>query len=99
MSKTKQPDAIRTYEIVTDHDGTYELEVPDSYRVTFAPVFMGDKGYGGGKKEMALRFYEAENKQRAIFVGVKSFRDLSLPLKKTMAPLPQTAQQKQEAMY
>lgn len=79
MVVAKKTAAIRTYEIVANND-TFQIDVPETFRVTYAPVVMGQKGYGGS--EMALRFYEAENKQRAIFVGVKSFRDLSLPLRR-----------------
>ena len=79
MATKPKTAAIRTYEIVT-HGDTFQLDVPETFRVTYAPTVMGQKGYGGS--EMALRFYEAENKQRAIFVGVQSFRDLSLPLRK-----------------
>ena len=72
--------ATRTYEIVTDA-GTFRMEIPEEWKVTYGPVFQGGK-YGGG--ENALRVYEAESKQRAIFTGVRSFRDLSIPVKRLL---------------
>lgn len=72
-----------TYEIDTN-EGRYRVTVPASYKVTFGPVAVGGKLRGGGYGEpggsMALRIYESDTKQRAVFVGVRSFRDLSIPL-------------------
>ena len=72
-----------TYEIVTN-DGKYRITIPTTFKVTFGPVAVGGKLRGGGYGEpggsMALRIYESDTKQRAVFVGVKSFRDISIPL-------------------
>lgn len=74
----------RTYEIIT-HDATYRIDIPDDWKVTYGPIAIGGSKRGswdasGGS--MALRLYESEVRQRAIFTGVTSFRDLSIPVKK-----------------
>lgn len=71
---TKAPASMRTYEIVAGRE-KYRVTVPDDWKVTFGPVAPGARGYA----DLALRFWEAENKQRAIFRNVDSFRDLSIP--------------------
>jgi hypothetical protein len=75
---------LRTYEIVTN-DGTYRIEIPEDWKVTFGPVAVGGgnkRGFGDSSGSMALRLYESEVRQRAIFTGVSSFRDLSIPITK-----------------
>lgn len=69
-------EAVRTYEIVTK-DGKFRIDIPETFKVTFGPV-IGAKGYDGGG--MAFRVWESETRQRALFINVVSFRDLSLPL-------------------
>jgi hypothetical protein len=59
------------------------VEVPDTWKITFGPVAVGKpNGYNSGNGSMALRFYESDTKQRAIFTGVASFIDTSLKVKK-----------------
>ncbi len=75
-----------TYEIVKDggrRNGgeTLRITVPSTWKVTYGMIHPGMKG-GYGDEGYVLRFYEAENKQRAIFQHVESFRDVSLPLVK-----------------
>ena len=70
----------RTYEIVTN-EGRMRMEIPDSWKVTYGPVSPGSKSYGDGN---ALRVYENETKQRAIFLNVVSFRDLSIPVQRLL---------------
>lgn len=53
----------------------FKIEIPADYKVTFGSRG-GNRQYGDSE----LRIYENESKQRACFVGVSSFRDLSLPL-------------------
>jgi len=68
----------RIYEITTDQ-GKMRVSIPEDWKITYGPVSPGAKGsYSGGA--MALRVYEAETKQRALFTGVYSFRDMSLPI-------------------
>lgn len=68
--------------LILHKDGTErKITVPDDWKVTFGPVCVprGGEKYGGGSSmPLALRFYESDTKQRAIFTNVASFRDLSI---------------------
>ena len=74
---------MKTY-IITHEDGTRRrITVPEEWKVTFGPATRGDRGGnrpGTLKMPMALRFYESETKQRAIFTDVTSFRDASIKI-------------------
>ena len=88
----------RTYEIVTN-DGTYRIDIPDDWKVTFGPVAVGGSKRGNwdvGGGSMALRLYESEVRQRAIFTGVTSFRDLSIPVKKLVRTVKANTARKSE---
>lgn len=76
------PEGIRTYEIVTS-DSKLRIEIPEEWKITFGPVSIGAKG-SYGNSPLALRVYESDTKQRAIFTNVLSFRDLSIPVKRQM---------------
>lgn len=66
---------MRTYEVVTSGQ-RLRMTIPAAWKVTYGPVSPGSKaGYNGAP---ALRIYENETKQRAIFLNVVSFRDLSV---------------------
>lgn len=67
----------RTLLVKSRNEGTFKITIPADWKVTFSAFNQGGK-YPDG--ENALRIYEAENKQRACFVGVQSFRDLSIPV-------------------
>lgn len=71
---------VRTYEVVTK-DGTFRIDVPANAKITFGPIIgvNGKPGYDGGGN--SLRIWEGDKIQRALFLGVQSFRDLSLPMK------------------
>lgn len=69
----------RTYEIVTTR-GKQRITVPDTYKVTFGAVVPGAKGGGGSYGGWGLRIWESQDKQRAVFSDVISFRDLSIPV-------------------
>jgi len=56
----------------------FKIEVPADWKVTFGSPGGNRGGFPDEGKE--LRIYEAENKQRACFTGVRSFRDLSIPV-------------------
>ena len=62
----------------------FKVTVPDTWKVTFGPAVVGNRVKPGpqyaGKMPMALRFYENETKQRAIFTDIASFRDMSIPI-------------------
>lgn len=60
-----------------DPAAEFLIEIPSDWKVTFGPL--SQQGYRDGT---ALRLYETENKQRACFVNVRSFRDLSIPVKR-----------------
>jgi hypothetical protein len=74
----------KTY-LVTKIDGSeFQITVPETWKVTFGPATKGNTSYSGEqrlKMPMALRFYESETKQRAIFTDVVSFRDMSIKIK------------------
>jgi len=64
--------------LITEGNGKqFKVTIPADYKVTFSGFQQGGR-YPDGTS--ALRIYEAENKQRACFVGVRSFHDLSLPI-------------------
>lgn len=72
---------IKTYLLTLSNSEALQIEIPDDWKVTYGPVTPGGKG-SYGAPDYALRIYESETKQRAIFTGVKSFRDLSIPVKR-----------------
>lgn len=65
----------RTLEVRTRDDGVFRIEIPVAWKCTFSKV----NPQAGGYECMALRVYENEDKQRACFTNVVSFRDLSIP--------------------
>jgi hypothetical protein len=71
---------IRTYLIETSDKNALQIEIPEDWKVTYGPVTPGSKSYGGDN--YALRIYESDTKQRAIFTNVRSFRDLSIPVRR-----------------
>jgi hypothetical protein len=83
----KQTQDTTTY-LVEKRDEKLKITVPSDWKVTFGPVAVGsgkqprNYGYDAGNGSMAIRFYESDTKQRAIFTGVTGFRDLSIPVEK-----------------
>lgn len=67
------PVTFRTLEI-TRPAGDIRITIPADWKITFGPVAPGSK-VGGA---MALRLWESETKQRACYVNVESFRDVSI---------------------
>ena len=61
--------------VKTKSEGELRIRIPATWKVTFGPLSM--KGYSEGN---ALRIYESDKQQRACFVDVVSFRDLSIPV-------------------
>lgn len=81
-SKVKDDDN-KVYLIEHDDGIKRKITIPADWRVTFGPAAAGQsRGIGTPKFKMpmALRFYENETQQRAIFTDVKSFRDTSIPI-------------------
>lgn len=73
-------ETTRTYEVVTK-DGTFRIDIPANAKITYGPIIgvTGKPSYDGGGN--SLRIWEGEKVQRALFLGVISFRDLSMPMK------------------
>ena len=69
--------------LITKRDGEeIQIDIPATYKVTFGPAFITSKAYVGGKQvPMALRVYESDKMQLAIFTDVVSFRDLNIPMR------------------
>lgn len=55
------------------------IEIPASYKLTFAHVNPASHGSGGYREGHCLRVYEGQA-LRAVFANVQGFRDLSIPL-------------------
>ena len=70
----------KTYLIEHDNGTKRRITVPADWKVTFGPAAKGDRGKSGIKMPLALRFYESDTKQRAIFTDVISFRDMSIKI-------------------
>lgn len=86
MKKKKEPEvALSTFLVVTS-EGRLRISVPSTWKVTFGPAVPPSpkqQRYGGNhERSWCLRFYEAENKQRACFTDVTGFYDLSLPIER-----------------
>jgi hypothetical protein len=73
---------MTTYLIEFKNGKRQKITVPSSWKVTFGPAVAGaNKADDRGRTiPMAIRFYESENKQRAIFTDVASFRDTSIEI-------------------
>ena len=52
--------------------------IPSNAKITYGPVQPGKQSYGS---ENALRIYTSTNNQLGVFLGVESFRDLSLTVR------------------
>ena len=74
---------MTTYLIIHEDKTERQIEVPSDWKVTFGPASKGSNRVGSQtfKMPLALRFYENETRQRAIFTDVVSFRDLSIKTK------------------
>jgi len=81
MKKDNEKEAMTTYLISFKNGKEQKITVPDHWKVTFGPSVKGNNWGTDGQRlqmPMALRFYESEHKQRAIFTDVVGFRDLSI---------------------
>lgn len=61
-----------------------QIDIPVSWHVTFGPAAISASTSGMGDRKlmpMALRIYETEKQQRAIFTDVVSFRDMAIPVR------------------
>ena len=65
--------------LIERHGQRQRITVPADWKITFA-VSGGKDKYGTGSVERDLRIYEAGEHCRAVFTGVSSFRDISIPV-------------------
>ena len=73
----------KTYILIHDDNTRKRITVPANWKVTFGPAAIGMNSNKSGsnlKMPLALRFYEDEKHQRAIFTDVKSFMDSSIKI-------------------
>ena len=67
--------------LVRKKDGSeFQIDIPEEWKVTFGPIAIG-ASKSDGRIPIALRIYETEKLQRAIFTDVDSFRDMSIPIR------------------
>ena len=84
----------KTTYLILHEDGTKrKVTVPSTWKVTFGPIARTSSaprpnGYQQ-KMPIALRFYEAETKQRAVFTDVVSFRDMSIIIEEEVVDVQQ----------
>ena len=71
-----------TYLVEFANGRRQKITVPSDWKVTFGPAAVGvnKKGLGGREVPLALRFYENDTQQRAIFTNVVYFRDTSIQI-------------------
>ena len=87
MGDTVEEQKDKTTYLLELEDGSKKkITVPSNWKVTFGPLVVGKSiqpTTGGGVKKMpiALRFYEDEKQQRAVFTNVVAFRDLSISIR------------------
>jgi len=75
----------KTYIITFANNLRKRITVPADWKVTFGPAAKGANTYIDNrsrqyKMPLALRFYESDTKQRAIFTDVVDFRDSSIKI-------------------
>lgn len=70
----------RTLLIKKKDDTELQIDIPEEWKVTFGPAAAGI-ARSEGRVPLALRIYETEKLQRAIFTDVESFRDMSIPIR------------------
>ena len=76
-----------TYLLELTDGSRRKITVPSSWKVTFGPAYIAknlrvgpNNGQSTGTIPMALRFYESEKVQKAIFTNVLNFRDMSIEI-------------------
>jgi hypothetical protein len=93
MPRKSDEQQFTTYLIERVGRERLKVTVPSSWKVTYGPVVLTKGGYG---QEYAIRFYESANQQRAIFTGVLSFRDLSIPVQRSVQKVEAKGGRKQD---
>lgn len=75
---TKKAEDMTTYILEMRAGNRKKVTVPSSWKVTFGLFAPGSPGNAG---RSALRFYQgSKENQRAVFMEVESFRDMSIAL-------------------
>lgn len=70
-----------TYFVRRANNKEQYITVPAAWKVTFGPLAPGSKTFHDyAAKGWTLRFYEAKDKQRAVFTDVFEFRDMSIQI-------------------
>jgi hypothetical protein len=88
MTAIKEADPVESRTLlVEDAAGEFKITIPATWKVTFGAFQAATTNRYGQSAPLggpALRIYEAENKQRACFVGVRCFRDMSIPMERAV---------------
>lgn len=80
MSEEEKKEATRTLLITKKNGEEMQVKVPVGWYVTFGPVAVATSR-SDGRMPMALRIYESDKNQRAIFTDIESFRDMAIPVR------------------
>lgn len=75
---TKKTEGSTTYLLIMGDDTKRKFTCPTRYKLTFGPLVPGSKDTTYNSRDaLVLRVYDGAN-QKAVFTGVKAFRDTSL---------------------
>ena len=72
---------LKSYLFYVKNRGEVRIKVPADWKVTFGAACPGGRYAADPHNGLCLRFYEAKDKQRAVFQNVIWFRDESLEIK------------------
>ena len=76
MEKTE----TRTLLIKQSNEAEIQIDIPADWKITFGPLFTSSEKFHS-RTPAALRIYETDKTQRAIFTDVIWFRDMSIPIR------------------
>lgn len=76
MTKRRSSDQQVTYLFLMDDNSERKVTVPADWNVTFGALIPGSQSNAG---RIALRIWKGKQ-QKAVFEGVKGFRDMSIPI-------------------
>jgi len=70
-----------TYLLNMKNGTQQKVTIPATWKVTFGPLSPGSKDHSvNSSGATSLRFYSSNDRQRACFTGVESFRDMSIAI-------------------
>ena len=89
MKKEPKPEPKERWILALSVDGEFKIRVPEGGNVTFGPALPGVRkggNFGDARMEYALRVYGPGGAKdlRAVFTGIREFRDLDLPHSKAI---------------